>query len=151
MCISMVLGHAHESTTQTASRSVHPFLQGTRAPITHSKRLRVVGRISCCACHTMRSNNCLACIYTRQNTCLNGCRSLSIGIHTTTHLRRSYPRITVLTLSAAELWSSGADGKYRLLQTCCTSLLLTGYGSTSQTDRRTPLHRRLPRQKSTKQ
>jgi len=59
----------------------------------------------------------------------------------TTSLRRSYPRIAVLTLTA--VLSSGAVAPTAnihrppapwMQQTCCTSLLLTGYVSTGQTD-----------------
>ena len=98
----------------------------------------------------MRSNNYLACIYTRQKTGLNVCRSFSIGIHRRTSLRRSYPRITVLTLSAAELWRSGDDGKYRSIDRALAAANLLHVAAAywvrvDGTDRQTdsvPLHRR---------
>ena len=89
------------------------FSRFCRIPLLPSHRARVVGPISFCACHTMRSDNCLACIYTRHKT---GLESSQVILYWNSHDDKSASILSsdrsIDANRCAQLWCSGTDGKY---------------------------------------
>ena len=128
---------------------LNPFSRFCRIPLIPSHRARVVGPISFCACHTIRSNNCLACIYTRHKT---GLKSSQVILYWNSHDDKSASILSsdrsIDANRCAQIWCSGTDGKYPstaprrgcnkpAARRCC---LLAMYRQDRQTDT-VPIHR----------